>query len=279
MAAPGPPGVEPDSRKSKPTRGRKPSKVTGNKKELKRGMGVFRLEQLRMAREAAETMNSQVLTDPFNDVQPMMLGFAQNQNLNQPSLGSFWINPYVYRVSSSASVYETSTELSSIPNIVNQTPSSDFCCCCKKKKKKKFINGEECTVYNVRKEHISEMSMSISGSDFQGLNLENNFQFYDQKRAGFNSRAARSALYSNNNNLAGGAEVVAVHSKMGRNAFMEYEFFPDGGKNGTFFEETIFQNPHFTAAGGAKATSCLTDFDYSAAAPTNSVDLSLKLSF
>ncbi|WCJ31509.1 hypothetical protein M5689_012999 [Euphorbia peplus] len=246
MAAPGPPGVEPDSRKSKPTRGRKPSKVTGNKKELKRGMGVFRLEQLRMAREAAETMNSQVLTDPFNDVQPMMLGFAQNQNLNQPSLGSFWINPYVYRVSSSASVYETSTELSSIPNIVNQTPSSDFCCCCKKKKKKKFINGEECTVYN---------------------------------RAGFNSRAARSALYSNNNNLAGGAEVVAVHSKMGRNAFMEYEFFPDGGKNGTFFEETIFQNPHFTAAGGAKATSCLTDFDYSAAAPTNSVDLSLKLSF
>ncbi|XP_065859911.1 uncharacterized protein [Euphorbia lathyris] len=242
-------------------RGRKPSKgPPPPKKQSQRGMGVANLERLRLLSEINQP-------ESFNHPQPTMsggvLGLDQGFENRNSSLGPFWINPYLFGPPDHMRVRLGSNELSSMPKMFqhyDQTPC-DSCC-----KKKKLVNGDECIVYNGRK----EMSPMISGSDFQGLNLEKSFEFNDQ-RGGF---GATPAFYSNNNtNLAaGGPEVVAVHRQInskGRNVLMEYEFFPDH-KNGTFIKES--------AESSGKAPSCLTTCDYSAAT-SNSVDLSLKLSF
>ncbi|CAK7327520.1 unnamed protein product [Dovyalis caffra] len=105
------------------------------------------------------------------------------------------------------------------------------------------------------------------------------------KMGGFSARAANSAFFANHNHKNNeGVEVTAVHRKgnnpRGRKVIMEYEFFP--GKNGksTCFKEMEFPTAEASVAVATGEASCLTTYsDYSASNASNSIDLSLKLSY
>ncbi|KAJ6753676.1 PROTEIN SPOROCYTELESS [Salix purpurea] len=108
------------------------------------------------------------------------------------------------------------------------------------------------------------------------------------KMGGFSARAATSAFYANHNhNNNEGVEAMAVPRKgnnaMGRKVIMEYEFFP--GKNGknTCFKDMESPTAEASVAVGTGEASCVTTYSdyssYSASDASNSIDLSLKLSF
>ncbi|KAF2285916.1 hypothetical protein GH714_008943 [Hevea brasiliensis] len=307
-------------------RGSKPSKgPPARKKQPQRGMGVAQLERLRCQEmkttgtNQLESCNLQpansLLPDLINSVPiqygsvsygvPMFSGgrfLAFDQGLlvkqienggiaelnGSPGLGQFLVNPYVFgapdmrvRVGTTAAVFETSKELSSMPKMMQHyehTPS-DVCV------KKKRFNGENIGYHNGRREKFAEIS-AINGSDFLGLNLENQIDLNDQM-GGFSARAARSA-FDANHNLSEGVELVAIHRKgntTGGTVFMEYEFFPGekSGKSSTCSKEMEFPAEASVAVVEGGEASCVTTSDYSGSssasnAASNSVDLSLKLS-
>ncbi|KDP38966.1 hypothetical protein JCGZ_00723 [Jatropha curcas] len=309
--------IESESTKSdQPTRksrGRKPSKGPPRNKQPQRGMGVEQLERLRLQerwKEITETNQVDSLNlqpdqlsvpDPIHSfpVQygtvsygvPVIngggfLGFDEGglffkrienggfgQELNRShSSGQVLLNPYAFgapdmrvRVGSTGTAFEISNELTSMPKGMHNLDNipSDVCF------KKKRFNGESIGYQNGSKEKFAEIS-PINSSDFLGLNLENKININhnnENQMGGFTARAARSAFYASHNLTDQSVQVVAVHRKanptMGGNVFMEYDFFP-GKTNGKNSAEALAVVGN---AGGE--ASCV----------SNSVDLSLKLSF
>ncbi|KAF2314274.1 hypothetical protein P3X46_027074 [Hevea brasiliensis] len=214
-------------------------------------------------------------------------GFAELND--SPGSGQFLVNPYVFRApdmsvrgGTTAAVLGTSKELSSMPKLMQHHEHSPSDVCFKKKR----FNEENIGYNNGMREKFAEISSTINGSDFLGLNPENHIDLNDQM-GGFSTRAARSALYASHNDSEG-VEVVAIHRKgnpTSGSVLMEYEFFPGkkSGKSSTRFEEMEFPAEASVALAGGGEASCVTTSDYSGCsasnAASNSVDLSLKLSY
>ncbi|KAF9666852.1 hypothetical protein SADUNF_Sadunf16G0271800 [Salix dunnii] len=282
------------------TRTRKPTatnKCQTRKKQPRRGMGVAQLENLRIQeRWKAITETNQIgslnlqpdqqllVFDPFNnnDNQMVQYGTAVNYGVpmrsngvvfngffgwdhqdgvavkrvnefnanNNGGFGSGQVLDNPYMVGSSpvhlagapaAAVREASKELSSVPKAMQKQKKYEPTCC------------DLCF-----------------------------------KMGGFSARAATSAFYANHNhNSNEGVESMAVHGKgnnaMGRKVIMEYEFFPGRNGKSTCFKDMESPNAEASVAVGTGEASCVTTYSdysaYSASDASNSIDLSLKLSY
>ncbi|XP_057993136.1 uncharacterized protein LOC110653293 [Hevea brasiliensis] len=282
--------IESGSSKSEPAsnRGRKPNKgPPACKKQPQRGMGVAKLENLRFQERLKQMKETQL--ESFNGLLVKRIGNGGFAELEMIVLVRSVLGESVFRApdmsvrgGTTAAVLGTSKELSSMPKLMQHHEHSPSDVCFKKKR----FNEENIGYNNGMREKFAEISSTINGSDFLGLNPENHIDLNDQM-GGFSTRAARSALYASHNDSEG-VEVVAIHRKgnpTSGSVLMEYEFFPGkkSGKSSTRFEEMEFPAEASVALAGGGEASCVTTSDYSGCsasnAASNSVDLSLKLSY
>ncbi|XP_050245934.1 uncharacterized protein LOC126693920 isoform X2 [Quercus robur] len=284
------------------TRGRKPSKGPTQKKQAQRGLGVEKLERLRI-QESWKKMTEfpSSLPDPQPPLQcqtPFMSPFTEHHVSGSvpvqyrapapPSSvvngscgagnggagfgGTFGmlmsdqvvLNPYAgIGVPDPRVFVETSRELSSMPKLQSVPHNCDLCL-----KKKRFNGGN--IGFDGGRDQNSETS-PISGSAFHGSNLENIPNFTSNFGA---TTAPRHAT----RNLDQGVEVVAIHRKgnsMCGSVFMEYEFFPGKSGRGTSSKGLELPGEGSVAVGGEPSYPTTTAY----CATSSSVDLSLKLSY
>ncbi|KAF3453577.1 hypothetical protein FNV43_RR04017 [Rhamnella rubrinervis] len=163
------------------------------------------------------------------------------------------------------SVYETSKELSSLPK--KQSVPSDRCAtCCKKKR----FNGENIGVHG-GKEKCSEMMPISSSTSCFGLSAETIPTFSGSYTLGFGAGAWRSG-YVGRDIYNQAVEVVAIHRK-GYTSLIEYDFFPDQDHHRRGSRILSTEASVAVLGGGAGSTSS------EACDTSNPVDLSLKLSY
>ncbi|XWS27937.1 hypothetical protein CRYUN_Cryun25bG0023300 [Craigia yunnanensis] len=287
----------------KSNKGRKPTgKGPHQKKQPQRGMGVEKLERLRIQKRwkkiTETTVTTQFPTDPIgtsnvpvlhgvaNYGVPMMInsgsgglwGWGDTSSLMMQRVvgnGGFGgLNGQVLvgapgnvQVACSDGVVEASKELSSKPKLQHYKP--DRCDVCFKKKR---CNGE-----NVRfNGGFNQLGLVLpkKGADFLGRNLENN-QNINEEMNGFSATAERSAFaYAGHmNNINETVDVTAIHRKGNSigtgSVLMEYEFFPGKSSKSTSSKEWKLPAEASVGVGG----------EASYANASNSVDLSLKLSY
>ncbi|KAI4333756.1 hypothetical protein L6164_018524 [Bauhinia variegata] len=169
---------------------------------------------------------------------------------------------------------ETSKELSSTPNMHSV---SDRCEVCLKKKRCNLDNLKE---PNTRRDWLSGHLWPINGSDFLG--------FGSQQSPNTTAETSDISVRVSTNDTISyvspkndeSVEVVAVHRKgnvMTGKVFMEYEFFP--GKNGRSTTSNELELPTVASVAVAGEASPLTATAGYGDTATNSIDLSLKLSY
>ncbi|XP_044512011.1 protein SPOROCYTELESS [Mangifera indica] len=292
---------------TKSCRGRKVGSKTGasQKKKPQRGMGVAQLERLRMQEitwrkmgempplEAHHLHHHQhyysphlALMKPIPSI-PVLhgatsyaasvlggVGGGSLLGLDQTALmiqstgndgGSGHHNP---DVTPSLGFVETSNEHSSIQKIQPQWAlASERCDICSKKKR---FHGQN-TGFN-----------GINTADIHGLNQQNNINF-NEGLSDFGARAARSAFYASHDlNHHQGVEVKTIHrngNSRGGNVLMEYDFFPGKDGKSTSSNEMEFMPTEASVAVVGDEASFLTSTVYGVNESSNSVDLSLKLSY
>nr|XP_023929272.1 uncharacterized protein LOC112040621 [Quercus suber] len=269
------------------TRGRKPSKGPTQKKQPQRGLGVEKLERLRIQERWKKMTEFPSLPDPQPPLhcQTHVSGSVpvQYRAPAPPSSvvngscacgagnggagfgGTFGmlmsnqvvLNPYAgIGVPDPRVFVETSRELSSMPKLQSVPHNCDLCL-----KKKRFNGGN--IGFDGGRDQNSEIS-PISGSGFHGSNLENIPNF--------------TSNFGATRNLDQGVEVVAIHRKgnsMGGSVFMEYEFFPGKSGRGTSSKGLELPREVSVAVGGEPSYPTTTAY----CATSSSVDLSLKLSY
>ncbi|XP_031280055.1 protein SPOROCYTELESS [Pistacia vera] len=279
---------------------------TSQKKKPQRGMGVAQLESLRMQEITLKKMaemppldlhrlqhqhyyspHHMPLMKPIPSVPVLhgatnygvsvlggvgggsLLGLDQTAVMIQSAgngSGSGQHNPDF--TASQLSFVETSNELSSIPKIQPQWAlASERCDICSKKKRFHGQNGG----FN-----------GMNTSDIHGSHQQNNINFNGGLNA-FGARAARSALYASHDlNQQQGVEVKTIHkngSSRDRNVLMEYEFFPGKDAKSTSSKEMELMPTEASVSVVGGEASCFTATVYGVNASSNSVDLSLKLSY
>ncbi|XP_022753959.1 protein SPOROCYTELESS [Durio zibethinus] len=289
----------------KSNKGRKQTgKGPHQKKQPQRGMGVEKLERLRIQErwkkmtETTATTTTQFPTDPIGTSNvPVLHGVA---NYGVPMMinggsGGLWgwddtaglvmqrvvgnggfggLNSQVLvgvpgdvQVACGAGVVEDSKELSSMPKLQHCKP--DRCDVCFKKMR---CNGDNVR-FNGGFNQFGQV-LPKKGAGFLGWNLENDQNINEEMNA-FSARAARSAsAYAGHmNNINETVDVVAIHRKGNSigtgSVLMEYEFFPGKSNRNTSTKERKLPAEASAAVGG----------EASYANASNCVDLSLKLSY
>ncbi|KAK3199296.1 hypothetical protein Dsin_022711 [Dipteronia sinensis] len=232
----------------------------------------------------------------------MMMGLEQGlvyQKHGNGGSGHFSMDPYRVVVGGNLSGVETSQELSSIPKLQLQQQQCvvvpERCDCCSKKKR--FNGDNRIGSFDGGKDKYADQFSQLVNNGYDHhqipgvLKQENNFNG-GLIKSSFGARAARSALYAGHLNINEGLEVVAVHrngkSSMGKNVVMEYEFFPAGkGSSGGRSRSTSSKELGLSteaessvAVGGGEASYFTTSaYNNNLRAASNSIDLSLKLSY
>ncbi|KAL3508602.1 hypothetical protein ACH5RR_028003 [Cinchona calisaya] len=289
--------------------GRRKSSSRGNsdqskKKQPQRGMGVAQLERLRLEERWKKiTEINQISSSPPPPpissssslpnyaVVPVHLtkkfgGFPLNLNHHHhqpqpPAAMLFQGN--LYGADHVRSITETSKELSSTPNVIIKSFSSDHCSVCNRKKR--IVSGENLVFNGSVKDMNEEMPSIITSSDFVGFNIGQNYSGKNQdfgKKATFHARTT----YSVGNDIDQGVEVVAVHRKGASSSsssgdgsgdvLMEYEFFPSGKGSS---EPSSSVNAAVMYGGDASCATTTTGHGCVAVDASNSIDLSLRLSY
>ncbi|KAH9802944.1 protein SPOROCYTELESS [Citrus sinensis] len=279
-------------------RGRKPSnKANAQKKQKKtpqRGMGVAQLERLRQQEMPPPTPSIQnghlkshmPFPEPIPSV-PVLHG-AGHYGMPSVVVGNGLLGPLEESrvlhsggggrsgqvlMSKNLVGLGTSKELSSMPKNMHvhhhQQPwgvlPQQHCDICLKKKR---FHGE---------------NMGFPGL----INPTNTFNFYEGMNV-YGARAARSAFYAgqyhDNNFQNQVTQAVLIHrngNSMGRNVPREYEFFPGKGGKSTSSKDLEFPLEEASVAVHGEAswfTPTAYYSDSNACGPSNSIDLSLKLS-
>ncbi|XP_009616175.1 uncharacterized protein [Nicotiana tomentosiformis] len=295
--------------RSRRSKGGANKSLTQKKKQSQRGMGVEKLERLRLQELISSKTNplqfpklyggvNQVMAPDFllhqrvansgsSTYGPAHVTFGDqlisghDQFQTQMGLNGFATskpNQLFHAVSHT----EKSKELSSLPNLMSIKSScfSDRCSSCNKKKR--IINGED---------------MGRSNTEAGIVHMENVL--------GENQYFGTKPLlhpFSIPSHLEKGVEIVAIHRR-GNSSLssegglvMEYEFFPtekSGRSNTTSYVEndmmmkkmmtTSSESSSVAAAVGNGEASCVTTISWvdttTTTTPTSSIDLSLKLSF
>ncbi|XVF04064.1 hypothetical protein REPUB_Repub05bG0049000 [Reevesia pubescens] len=294
----------------KSNKGRKPSgKGPNQKKQPQRGMGVEKLERLRIQERwkkitettaATATTTTQFPTHPMgtsnvpvvhgvtNYGVPMMInggngglwgwggdrtaGFVMQRVAGNGGFGG--LNGQVFLGSSVPDNVQVGGFVEASKELssmpkLQQHCKPDRCDVCFKKK---HCNGENVR-FNGGFNQFGQV-FPIKGADYLGWNLENNQNISEDQMNGFNARAARSAsAYTGHMNINETVDVVAIHRKGNSigtgSVLMEYEFFPGKSSRNTSSKE--WELP-------AEASVAVGD-EASYANASNSVDLSLKLSY